>query len=143
MQPFTLIADDDSPMTLVQRLEEELYEFNANTTGIRDGRGLSLVCRDAGGELIGALCGHTWGGCCEIKQLWVAAPFRGRGLGRRLMEAAEAEARERGCGQMVLTTHSFQAPRLYVRLGFEVVATLDDYPASHQHLLLRKKLSRA
>jgi GNAT superfamily N-acetyltransferase len=143
MKGFELIADDDPPTSLPETLEERLYEFNMEATGVGDGRGLSFVCRDEEGELMGGLCGHSWGGCCEIKQVWVAERYRGNGLGRQLLAAAEGEARERGCRQILLTTHSFQAPGLYARLGFEVVATVDDYPVGHQHFLLRKKLLRA
>jgi ribosomal protein S18 acetylase RimI-like enzyme len=90
-------------------------------------------------ELVAGLCGHTWGGCCEIRQVWVHESLRGQGLGRQLLESAEAEAKYRKCSQIILTTHSFQAPNLYRRLGYELVATLDDYPQGHSQLIFRKR----
>jgi diacylglycerol kinase (ATP) len=57
-----------------------------------------------------------------------------------LLEEAEAEAVRRGCFQLILTTHSFQAPELYRKLGFESVAELPDYPRGHAQLLFRKRI---
>src|SRR4030095_8035426 len=63
--------------------------------------------------------GHTWGGCCELSNVWVDERYRGQGLRAALLRSAEAEAVARGCVQVVLATHSFQAPGFYERLGYE------------------------
>src|SRR5690349_17182225 len=48
--------------------------------------GMSLVARDAGGRVVAAvLCGHD-GRRGAINHLAVAPPFRGRGLGRELVD---------------------------------------------------------
>jgi ribosomal protein S18 acetylase RimI-like enzyme len=76
-----------------------------------------------------------------VRQVKVAASLRGRGLARRLMAEAEAEALRRGCRQLVVATFSFQAPEFYRKLGFPVVLELPDYPSGHSHLVLRKLIS--
>jgi ribosomal protein S18 acetylase RimI-like enzyme len=134
-----LSLEEPSPND-VQFLEERLYEFNVTATGIDDGRALGVFVRHASGGIVGAAVGHTWGGTCELRQVWVAEAQRRAGLGRRLVAAAEAEATRRGCSQLVLVTHSFQAPEFYRKLGFEVVSELQDYPRGHSYLLLRKSL---
>ena len=130
----------DPSSELVEALEERLYQFNSAATGIHDGEGLGVVVRGTDDEVLAAAAGHTWGDTCEIRQLWVHESLRGRGVGRSLMRAAEAEALRRGCRQLVLGTHSFQAPGFYAKLGFEEVGRRADYPRGHAQIFLRKVL---
>ena len=139
--PELVMGMDPTPAE-IDFLEQRLYEFNSQATGIGDALGITVFGRDARGEVVAGLCGHTWGGCCDIRQVWVHEKHRGQGVGRRLLELAEKEARRRGCLQIVLATHSFQAPEFYRKLGFEIVDSLPDYPRGHQHLHLRKFLVR-
>lgn len=131
---------EDLSAAEVEFLEDRLYEHNVETTGIGDGLSLGVVLRDESQNIVAAAAGHTWGGTCELKQVWVAAALRGTGLGRRLLAEAEAEAVRRGCQQLVLTTHSFQAPDFYRKLGFQVISEVPDYPRGHSQLVLRKQL---
>ena len=124
----------------VRFLDDRIYEFNVERTGISDGRLLAIFLRDTHNDIIAGLYGWTWGQCCEVKTLWVHKEWRGKGLGTRLMNAAEDEARLRGATQMVLSTHSFQAPGFYHRLGFETIGYNQDYPAGHQNIHMRKRL---
>ena len=143
MQPIPssdFVIETDPTPEQVQYLEDRLYEFNSGVTRIEDGRSLAIFVRGEQERIIAGISGHTWGGCCEIRQFWVEEKLRGQGLGTRLLRTAEEEARRRRCRQIVLTTHSFQAPEFYERRGFQVIAAVDDYPQGHRHLLLRKKL---
>jgi ribosomal protein S18 acetylase RimI-like enzyme len=57
---------------------------------------------------------------CYLAELYVVPAHRGHGLGRALMEAAIAQARERGADYMLLGTgeDDTAARALYERLGF-------------------------
>jgi GNAT superfamily N-acetyltransferase len=133
------IVDMPDP-ALAARLDEELSQFNFDATGIRDARDLAATVHDDGGELMAGVQGWTWGETGWVERLWVRADARHSGLGTRLLAAFEAEARARGCAQLALTTHSFQAPDFYRRHGFQVVGEVPDYPVGHASLLLRKDL---
>jgi len=137
--PIRLDVRDTLDPGEVAALDERLYQFNVAATGIADGRELGVFAHDDAGALAGALTATTWGGCCEIRLLWVAEGERRRGLGRTLVDAAERAARARGCTQMLLHTHSFQAPDFYRRLGYQVIGEIPDYPRGHQNLVLLKR----
>jgi GNAT superfamily N-acetyltransferase len=138
MSEVMLIPVEPTP-DQVQYLEDRIYEFNARATHISDGELLGFFVRE-GDRIVGGICGNTWGGTCEIRQFWVDESQRHRGLGTKLFQAAEHEARRRGCEQIILMTFSFQAPAFYARHGFEVVATIDDHPRGHRNVLMRKRL---
>jgi GNAT superfamily N-acetyltransferase len=140
---FELVVDAAPRPDDVQYLEDRIYEFNAAATGIEGGEWLSILVRDGKDRIVAGLSGNTWGGCLEIRQFWVEQTRRRRGLGTRLYDAAELEARRRGCRQVVLSTFDFQAPGFYARLGFEVAAVIEDHPRGHRNLLLRKRLGES
>jgi ribosomal protein S18 acetylase RimI-like enzyme len=129
----------------IRFLDDQINAFNVARTGyeISDDVLLASFVRDADGAIRAGIYGWTWGGCCEISSLWVHEAWRGRGIGGRLLALAESEALRRGCRQLVLDTHSFQAPLFYQRLGYEVVGIVDDYPLGHQKYYLRKRLAAA
>jgi len=134
------LCTEDECVEMEAFLVERIYEFNARATGYFDGRLVGGKLRSESGEVIAAFNGHTWGGCCVIAHLWVHESQRGRGLGRMMLQAAEAEARQRGCEQMILSTHSFQAPAFYERLGYERQAVVPDHPRGHANVTYVKRL---
>lgn len=135
-----LCNEESECQALETFLVERIYEFNAQATGYSDGRLLGGRLRGESGEVIGAFNGHTWGGCCVIAHLWVHEAHRGRGMGSELLQAAEAEAERRGCEQVILSTHSFQASEFYERLGYEKRAVIPDWPKGHSDIVYVKRL---
>ncbi len=85
-------------------------------------QGVLLLARDAIGDPIGcvALRPMDEPGRCEMKRLYIAREGRGRGLGRRLVEALMQEARRIGYREICLDTlpHMDEAMGLYEKLGF-------------------------
>ena len=132
------IETDPAPQD-VQFLDDQINAFNIAQTRIQDGQLLACFVRDDAHQIVAGIYGWTWGGCCEIRYLWVQRELRGLGYGSRLLLAAEQEAKARGCKQMVLDTHSFQAPQFYQKFGYEIVGIVEDYPQHEQKIYLKKR----
>jgi GNAT superfamily N-acetyltransferase len=140
MQDDALRVTDEPTAADLEFLEDRINEFNSATTGYRDGRYLAIFLRDANGAIRAGLTGHTWGGCAEVKFLWVRESERHKGLGSAMLQAAEREAKSRGCTQLVLSTHSFQAPGFYAKHGYTACGETPDYPSGYAQIFLRKVL---
>ena len=91
------------------------------------------------GEVIGGLTGYALYDWLFVQFLAVPEELRGQGHGRRLMEEAEAWAREKGLTGMWLDTFAFQAPEFYEKLGFSVFGTIEDHPHGSRRLFFSKR----
>jgi DNA-binding MarR family transcriptional regulator/GNAT superfamily N-acetyltransferase len=72
-------------------------------------------------------------GVGSLKRMWVAHTVRGLGIGRRVLEALEAQARELGLTTLRLETNQtlHEAIRLYRSAGFREVAPFNSDPYAH------------
>lgn len=140
MHPSAIEIGPDGHAELEAFLIDRIYEFNSETTGHHDAELFAASIPGPTGEVIAAVTGHTWGGTCYVSNLWVHADFRGEGHGRSLMAAVEASAKNRGCAQILLSTHSFQAPKFYERLGFKSQGFIPEYPKGYAQLNYCKRL---
>jgi len=137
--PDLLIEEHPNPRDL-DFVSDQIDTFNIAVTGIDDWRALAIFVRDDAGNIVAGITGGTWAGYLDIKNLWVCERLRGQGLGRRLLLAAEREASARGCAQVLLDTHDFQAPEFYKKLGYSVFGVFENIGGRYNRYYLRKKL---
>jgi putative acetyltransferase len=79
----------------------------------------------------------------EIKRMYVRPPFRGLGLGRRMLEHLTAYALHHGVDVLRLETGIYQpeASRLYERYGFQRIPPFGDYEEGPFHIFYEKHLA--
>ena len=137
---LSIVFNPDMGSAEAKFVRERLDLYNVGQTGISAWYPVQFFVKSARGETLGGVMGAVWGGWLQIGFLWVDDSVRGKDWGTKLMDHAEAYARERGCHAVLLDTHSFQARPFYESRGYEVFGTLDDFPKGHKKFFLRKKL---
>ncbi len=123
-----------------QLVRDRLDLFNVGVTGVSAYYPVNYFLKNERDEVVGGLLGAIWGDWLHITYVWVDEAERGRDSATKMMDLAEAYARERHCHSIMLDTHSFQARPFYEARGFEVFGELDDWPKGHKKFFLQKKL---
>lgn len=133
----------DSPdaIRLITALDSELKalfpeagaaHFSLSQEQVATGDGAFLVAY-VDGEAVG--CGAVRrfdASTAELKRMYVATPFRGRGIGRAIVAALEDLARQLGASRVVLETGTRLpvAIGLYRSMGYEPIPLFGEYLAS-------------
>ena len=121
-------------------IREGLRAFTDGHAGPVNARPFAIFVRDHDGNVVGGLEGElrwTW---LFIAHLWLPEPFRGRGLGSRLLARAEEFGRQHNCTAAYLDTLEFQALSFYQHRGYTVYGVLDGFPPSSRRVYLQKRL---
>jgi predicted N-acetyltransferase YhbS len=75
---------------------------------------LNVIVYDVAGLIVGGLIAETQFLWLRVSIMGVAVEMRQRGIGRRLLEIAEIEARARGCQYAFLDTLDYQALPIFI-----------------------------
>ncbi len=120
VEAFFKVGDRTNPREIADYLEAETF----------------LVAVDAGDEVVAAVRVTIADRAGHLGMLAVADARKGTGLGRRLIEAAEAFAIERGCDSMDLEVASprTELPNFYRKFGYELSGT-SEWPEHARHEL--------
>ncbi len=133
------ISTSRSP-DLIDAVKQGMRQHTESCVPWEEYQELTVVARADDGQVIGAALGETGRTWLHLSVVWVDEANRGRGVGKRLVEAMELEARRRGCCKVYLDTFSYQAQPFYEKLGYVVFGILEDYPPGHQRVYMRKRL---
>lgn len=124
-----LIITDKVAPEHQEELLTGLRTYNAQYLDLSIFRGdIGVYVRDDSGVMLGGLIGVRKGDWLNIDYLWVSDSVRGTGVGSKLIQAAEDEARRKGCKHALVDTASFQARPFYEKQGFRLQMSLPDYP---------------
>src|SRR3954451_21488953 len=93
----------------IRAFKQGVDEFNFTAVGSDNYSPVWIIGRDHLGTVQAGMHAHITWTWLFLDWLWVAAAYRGHGLGAQLLLRSEAIARDRGCSGSYLNTFSFQA----------------------------------
>ncbi len=139
MAGWSVRLEPEPDRSLRQKIIEPLLAYNESAGGPGRFAPLAVTVRDKDGEVVGGLWGYSHYGFLFV-ELLALGEAKGQGLGRRVMELAEAEARRRDLVGIWLDTWTFQAPDFYPKFGFVECGRITDYPPGHDRIFFVKRL---
>ncbi|MBK1660136.1 GNAT family N-acetyltransferase [Paracraurococcus ruber] len=141
LPPGLILSLEESPPEAdLDVLADGLEAFNeAAWPGHLPWQAFALMLREDG-RIRGGIAGESYCGWLFIRFFWLEEALRRGGLGAGLIDAAEAEARRRGCHSAYVDTFNFQAPEFYRSQGYAEFARLP-YPPRGERIWLRKRLT--
>lgn len=104
-----------------ERIHKRLQDYNAQF--MKEFSDFSCHIEE-NGVIVAGIVAESVGDTVEVEFLFVDETYRGRGLGKALLEHVETAAREQGIRRVLLNTYSFQAPGFYRTLGYQEVLKL-------------------
>ena len=122
------LRDSDRLARLIGQLGYEAApDHVAERLAVMQGEGRLVLVAETDGEVVGCLSTsvmrvlHRPAPVGRISMMVVDAAFRGRGIGSKLVRAAEEALAEQGCYMVEVTSHvrRTEAHRFYERLGYE------------------------
>ena len=121
--------------------EDNFFELSEDE--VAEGNGVFVVARFDGVPVGCGALRKLDDRTAEVKRMYVARAARGYGLGRRILEALETEARRLSVERLVLETGERQneATALYERAGFRRIPRFGPYADSEHSICFEKLLS--
>lgn len=136
--PDTLPLSDTVPDDARDVIRKGILDFNTDMLGPTDRKNLFVPLTDEDGKVDGGLIGYTGRGWLYTEMLFVPERLRGTGTAGRLLQAAEDEAKARGCKGAYIDTINPDARRAYQRQGYEICGAIDNFTGDYAITWLKK-----
>ena len=110
-------AESDKTIEAFVETEQEKYE---TAQGVDCNYTPFCFVAKNGDTIVGAIAGATFFSEIYIDELVVREAYRGKGIGKHLINAVEAYYKGCGFHNINCCTNEFQAPTFYEKCGFEL-----------------------
>jgi len=118
MTDYTIELFDDLPENIEVKMKKDVVAYeSSNGVDVNYNR-FSLALLAKSGEAYGVLNAYTAYAEIYIDDLWIDTSWRGKGYGRKLLQALENRFKNKGFNNINLVTSAFQAPGFYRKCGY-------------------------
>ena len=106
------------PKEIEEEMLQDLWRYDSSRGINMNYNKYSFILKNDVGQAIGVLSHYTIFAEVFIDMLWIDARYRGRGLGKTLVQKLEDKYKNQGFNNINLCTYAFQAPEFYEKCGF-------------------------
>lgn len=130
---------EESAPDIFKVIENGVIDYGRNLAS--DGRAKPLACvvRE-NDKIIAGVSGRTEYDRLFVNYVWVAEEFRCKGIGTKLLEEIEYEAKERGCNDSLIETLDDRVSLLYSRVGYMTVAEIPFFVGPFTRYIMKKTI---
>lgn len=139
-KPFTIVKSQPND---VEYVDDQIVAFNQCAVPFDKEDSfvwLNYCIKDDGGKIIAGINAFRYWSIVYVDVLFVAEEYRGKQYGTQLLNHVENEARKQKATLIHLDTFDFQAKDFYLKQGYEIFGTLENCPAGHQKIYMKKEL---
>ena len=120
MNDYKITFVDSLTKDQEEKMVKDLVEYESSHGIDVNHKKFALVLTDESGNLFGVLNAFTAFSEIYIDDMWIDKYYRGKGYGRKLLQALENHFEGQGFNNINLVTSAFNAPTFYKKCGFTI-----------------------
>lgn len=117
-----------------------LKAFNRAVLGEFTSEPIAVDVLGESGEVVGGAYGTLVLGWMFVDRVWIPESQRASGVGKRVLDALEAEALRRGADRAILDTMTFQAEGFYLKCGYVECGRVPNFASGYDRVYMTKNL---
>jgi len=139
MENIKIVIDEKASSENDEILINNLFKYETEELLHDVPKHISIYLKDENQRIVGGILIWIHTESIYIPTVWVDKDLRKKGFGKKLLQAAEEEARKRGCKYVTLDANFESAP-FYVKQGYYIIGEIKNYIFDHTKTYFRKSL---
>lgn len=118
MKNYKIKFVDQLPADVEEIMRKDLVEYESSHGIDVNYKKFATILMDESGNAAGVVNAFTAFSEVYVDDMWVHSSYRGKGYGRKLLQALEDHFEGKGFNNINLVTNAFNAPEFYKKCGF-------------------------